>query len=199
MKTRREPREEPRTLPSIDVVVVNSRGVDNPWFKHAVRSVHGQSYPCGLLIVDNNDRALSIGAAYNMAVQESNADLICFLGDDDWMEPDLVASMEACMDMARRQNDGVVIHLTTFCTAVIEHLGKMGQVQLPHMGMFRRDFLLEHPFNEELEKNVGGEMFRRLNDTSKFLGKPVTAAVVHHYGYMYRQHIGQASGMKVNA
>lgn len=198
MKTRREQREEPRPLPTIDVLLVNSRGADHAWTKTAVASVHGQSYPCGLLILDNTDHALSIGAAYNELVRNSDAELVVFLSDDDYMEPDLVGGMEACMNVARQQNAGVVVHLTTFCTALVDHSRKMGQVQLPHLGMFRREFLLQHPFNETIEKGVHSDMFERLQRTTKFLGKPVSACVVHHYGYIYRQHIGQASGMKVS-
>lgn len=198
MKTRREAREEARRMPTIDVLMVNSRGADHPWTKLAVASVHGQSYPCGLLILDNTDRALSIGAAYNELVRTSDAELVVFLSDDDWIEPDLVGGMEACMHVARQQNAGVVVHLTTFCSVLVDHTQAAGQVHLPHLGMFRREFLLEHPFNETLEKGVHSDMFDRLQRTTKFLGKPVSACVVHHYGYHYRQHIGQASGMKVS-
>ena len=129
---------------------------------------------------------------------DSNADLVVFLSDDDYMEPDLVGGMEACMAMAQQQQAGVVVHLTTFTTVLVDHLGKAQQAQLPHLGMFRRQFLLEHPFNEALEKNIHTEMFQRLQRTTNFLGKPVSACVVHNYGYTYRQHIGQASGMKAS-
>jgi len=196
MSSRREERQA-RELPTIDVLLVNSRGMDHPWVKQAVASVHAQGYPCGLLILDNTDRALSIGAAYNQLVRDSDADLVVFLSDDDYMEPDLVGGMEACMAMAQKQQAGVVVHLTTFCTVLIDHQGRAGQAQIPHLGMFRRSFLLEHPFNEALQHGVHTDMFSRLQNTTKFMGRPVSACVVHNYGYTFRQHIGQASGMKV--
>lgn len=197
MRTKRQERQEQRPRPSVDVLLLNSRGANHPWMKQAVASVHAQSYACGLLIHDNNDRALSIGAAYNELVAASTADLVVFLNDDDWMEPDLVAGMEACLHIAAEQNAGTVVHLTTFTTLVVEHTKTMHQARLPHLGMFRRQFLVEHPFNEALERNVHADMFQRLGQAGQFLGKPLSASVVHHYGYMYRQHIGQASGMKV--
>lgn len=197
MRTRREERQEARPLPTIDVLMVNSRGADHTWARQAVDSVHRQSYPCGLLILDNNDRALSIGAAYNELVRSSNADLVLFLSDDDHLEPDLVASMEVLLHLATQQSSGVVVHITTFTTMLVEHLGQALQAQHPHLGMFRRQFLVEHPFNESLEKNIHLDMFERLGRTTQFLGKPVSRTVAHTYGYIYRQHIGQASGMKV--
>lgn len=182
----------------VDVIMVNSRGADNPWKQQALNSVRASDYPGIMcLVVDNNDHALTIGQAWNLALQTSVADLVLFLGDDDFLSPDLIGSLVAMYRAAVTtygQQD--VIMVTSPCTAVDEHGRVMAQLPIHHTGMYRRDWLLDHPFNERRQRYVDTEMHERITTLSNLRGTALSIAIGHQYGYMYRQHVGMVSGQK---
>lgn len=181
----------------VDVVMVVSRGMDNLWVMQAAASVRACTYPSlGLLTVDNTDHALSIGKAWNLGVRASSADAVLFLGDDDYIVPDLLFGLVEFMRAHRAQNPELVM-VTSPCTAVDEQNRPLMQIPVHHTGMYDRDWLQEHPFNEARQRYVDTEMHDRLAALTRLRGKPLMAAMSYHYGYFYRQHVGMVSGQKV--
>lgn len=181
----------------VDVVMVVSRGMANPWVMQAAASVRACGYPSlGLLTVVNGDHELTIGKAWNLAVRASSADAVLFLGDDDYIAPDLVFSLVEFMRAHQAANPELVM-VTGPCTAVDEQNRPLMQIPVHHTGMFDRDWLLEHPFNEARQRFVDTEMHDRLGALTRLRGKPLMAAMSYHYGYFYRQHVGMVSGQKV--
>ncbi len=184
------------TMPlRVDVLMIRIRPTDNEWVKEAQQSVHDQCYPhLGLLELENESRELSIGAAWNALVQASEADLVLMMGDDDAITPDLVSCMVDGYRAMRRKAPNL-IRVTTNCTVVDNETGLSAIANgLHHTGMFQRRYLLDHPFDEELAKNVGLKMASGIDHSQRLLGEPMSVGIMHHAGYLYRQHAFMASG-----
>ena len=183
------------TPPKVDVVMIQVRDDEHPWVEHAVKSVTEQSYAnMGLLIIPNADRSLSIGRAWNAGCQASDADLVLFLGDDDMIVPDLITCLVESWSFMRARVPNLV-RITSPCIALEDDRGS-GPVPYHHTGMFVRQYLLDHPFNEELAHGVGHAQARSIDQAQRALGQPMSSAVAHHYGYIFRQHPYQVGGQQ---
>lgn len=181
----------------VDVLMIQTRDDDHTWVKQALQSVDDQSYPhLGLVVVDNKDRSLTIGQAWNGAAQASDADLVLFLGDDDALTVDLVESMTASWHYIRAKVPNLV-HLTTHCTLLDEATGARAIGPIPHTGMFLRRFLIEHPFDETLSRGVGKQKMQAIQQAQKFVGEPMSTAITHHHGYIFRHHPWMIGGPQV--
>lgn len=190
---------EPDAAPlRVDVCMIRIRPEEHDWVAGALRSVQEQSYPhLGLLVVDNEDRSLSIGQGWNACVQASDADLLLFVGDDDALAPDLVSGMVSCYRHMQRTAPNLV-RVTTNCTVLDDDTGLSAIVPgLHHTGMFLRRYLLDHPFDEELARGVGRSMAHSMDQAQRLLGQPLSVAMMHHAGYIYRQHAFMASGNRI--
>lgn len=199
------------TLPLVDVVIVNSRGARNNWYLQAYETAMEQCYGhTGVLVVDNNDHALSIGAAWNLAVQHSTAEYVLFLGDDDYLAVDVVAHLAGTLHHLRSKPTGAELVLISSGMTFVDEFGRpiqqevhygtaVGHVYLRqhHTGLYLRSFLEGFPFNESLAKHVSTDMQQRVRQRGQLLGKPTMHATTHHFGYAYRQHVGMASGPKL--
>ncbi len=182
--------------PRVAVLMVNSRGAAHPWFMAALDSVKAQSYDnIELLVLDNNAHQLSIGAAYNQLVLATDAEFVEFVSDDDLLTVDQVASSLACMLSARKKGEAIV-HVTSNTLFLLEQQQQLLHTPFCHLGMFHREFLLSNRFNEALAHGVAADMHSRLDRMSKLMGKPISVPITHHYGYIWRQHIGMAGGMR---
>ncbi len=179
----------------VDVCMVRVRADDHPWVEQAVHSVNEQSYEhLGLLVLDNTARELSIGTAWNVCVQQSKADLVLFLGDDDALTPDLVSCMVDGYLYMRKQALNLV-RVTTCCTLVDEESGLSAVSNgIYHTGLFQRAYLLDHPFDETLSRGVGKAMADGIERSQRLLGEPLSVGIMHNAGYIYRQHAFMASG-----
>lgn len=182
------------TPPKVDIIMVQIRPDDHPWVEEVMQSIQEQTYAhLGMLRVDNQDRALTIGSAWNLAVQASDADLVLFIGDDDALTPDLVSCMVDGWQHLRT-NAPNLVHLTTHCTVLDDLTKQAAHVQVQHTGMFLRQFLLDHPFDGELPRHVGIAKLRAISDAQRELQEPMSMAILHHYGYIFRQHPFMAGG-----
>lgn len=184
------------TMPlRVDVLMIRIRATDHAWVAQAQQSVHEQCYPhMGLLELDNTGRELSIGAAWNALVLASEADLVLMMGDDDAITPDLLSCMVDGYIAMRRKAPNL-IRVTTNCTVVDEQSGMSAIANgLHHTGMFQRQYLLDHPFDETLDRNVGLAMATSIDHSQRLLGQPLSVGIMHHAGYIYRQHAFMVSG-----
>ncbi|WKZ67145.1 MAG: hypothetical protein QY325_04265 [Flavobacteriales bacterium] len=187
-------------LPTCDVVVVNSRGADNPWFVACCETVRAQTHPgTRLLVVDNNDHGLSIGAAWNLAADASSATYMLMVGDDDLIMPDLVHTLVMSMEALRRRPGGEeLVQLQSPMTAIDINGRVMCLLEQGHSGLWLREYVARERFNEALERHVAPELQQRMDLRSSLDLKLRHASIGHHYGYRYRQHPGMVSGMKVS-
>lgn len=198
--------------PKVDIIIANTRGAEHPWFIKALQTCQQQTYPnVGQLVVYNNDRALSIGAAWNLGVANSDAELVLFVGDDDMISVDLVSHLVGIMAMVEAQQEQPLWMVTSFCTLIdaddrpiqpAEQVSGIGAVQkrvnVQHTGLWRRDRLLDVPFDNELSRGVGRAHHHKLAQAQKERQRFAPThrlyhASAYHYGYHYRQHVGMAS------
>lgn len=185
--------------PPVDVVMIQIREPGHPWTKAAEQSLSEQTYPnLQAIIVDNRDRSLSIGEAWNQAVAQSTAGWVLFMGDDDVLSPELVRLLvDHTVEMQRQGMP--VIHGTSFTTVLDDQSGISAQANgITHTGMFLRQWLVEHPFDESLANGVGVDMMRQIAEESKRTDQPLSTACAHYYGYLFRQHAFMASQRPIN-
>ena len=177
-------------LPAISVIVIDSRSHLKPkWVQKAVDSVGEQTLRnIELVILDNTERAHSIGKMFNQGVEKAKADWVFFLGDDDFISIDYLSSLKSFIDKYATE-DTVVC--TTYTTFFDDEKKAMSIRTNSAMGCFRREYLLENKFDEDLKKFVDVEMYKRLDAQ----GKKVKVCR-WHFGAYYRQHGDNVSGRK---
>lgn len=161
----------------VGVVVIDSRSEKHPdWVNTCVNSIKNQSYKnIEIVLCKNLDRSYTIGKLWNDAVRRlSDCGWILFVGDDDWISRDYVQTL-----LSYTSEDCVGV--STFMMAYRD--GKTYELRRPPTGMFKRSYLLKHPFNEELKKGIDREYLEELSKRGdKYIVLP------HHFGYFYRQH-----------
>lgn len=188
-------------LPLVAVAIANSRPLDHPWVKECFESVKAQTYALvETVVVDNRDHHYTIGRAWNEAVRATEAPYVLFVGDDDKLALDLVASLVGNWPVVEAQFPELAC-LTTCCTFLHEGTNASGHMppNFMHTGMWLREFLLRHPFNETLAKGVDTAHVGLLDRMSALARRPMRACLTHHFGYVWRQHVGMASGMRMSA
>ena len=174
----------------ITVVIVDSRSKNHPeWVEKAVGSVKEQTLQnIELIVLDNTERKYSIGAMYNRGLELAESKWVYFLGDDDFVSPDYFASL--CTFIEKFADDDTVA-CSTYSTFFDDEKKVSSINAMTPMGAFRREYFLEHPFDENLVKYVDVEAYKRFDKEGK------KAKICRwHFGYYYRQHGGNISGRK---
>ena len=162
----------------ITVIMINSRGRSHPeWLETAINSVKRQMVPCELIVINNLDNKKTIGQCWNEGVRQARGDWVFFLGDDDFISDDYLMTLT---NLARKTKDKMV---TTYRTVFRDDVAQAFPQEMPMTGMWRKDYLLEHPFNEKLKRGIDGEYI----DQFTLAGNNYTTAY-YHYGYFYRKH-----------
>ena len=174
--------------PLISVVVVDSRSKTNTnWVNKCLNSVRNQWWKeWELIIIDNTDHKYGVSQAYNIGIDNAKADWVLFLGDDDWITKDYLFSM---YHLALEMDPEKVVAVTSFQTWFNEE--KATLVQKSPQGMWRKSFLDENRFNEEMPKWVDMDLLDRAIRQGKEM-----RCLTWCYGYYYRSHDGQVSGKK---
>lgn len=165
----------------ISVVIVDSRSTLHPdWMQCAINSVKSQSVEVELIIVDNTKKGMTIGKAFNEGVKRSKGEWVLFVGDDDYISADYCNTLLTHADYFKRSQIEVS-GITTYMTLFDEK--KHGFQQKNPTGMIKRKYLLENPFNENLEKGIDRELIENMVSTGHQY-----IVIPYHFGYFYRQH-----------
>lgn len=178
-------------LPIITVAVANTRLITDPdMVKECYDSIKNQSYPnIEIMIIENQNKEYTIGKCWNDAVRNAKGEWILFVGDDDKISPDYVNSLAISIIRAESK----VVHISSYLT-MFRSTSKgyeYENMNLIPTGAWRKSYLLEFPCPENKIKFVDTEMMGdvpRNNYKSHY--------VSYHYGYYYRSHSKQTSGMK---
>lgn len=181
-------------LPKVTVVVINSRLKSHPLYvKECFDSIKAQSYPnIQIIVIDNIDKMQTIGRCWNKAVRMAKGKYILFVGDDDFIAKDYIASLVTIIeDTDLSKVAGISSYLTMF-----HQPGKSPEVmqeprELIPTGMYLKKYLKKNHFKEYLTKFVDSEFMNRIGEQGDTL-------LVHRqqYGYFYRSHPTQQSGFK---
>lgn len=173
-------------LPRVDVVISNSRGEDHAWVAQAMQSVKEQAYwNTGLIVVDNLDRSLSLGEAWNIGIEASEAPLLLFLREEDALTPDLLDCMVTFYVLGKRQNPSLA-HVTTYITILDDATGRTAFAQLSQAGMFERSAIVAERFDTHLTHRLEADLLRRVQQQAP--ERSLTLGLAHHYGYIFRNH-----------
>jgi glycosyltransferase involved in cell wall biosynthesis len=175
----------------ITVGIVNSRNNDD--FRFALESIRRAFYHIEAIdihVVDNFDKRLSIGAAFNEIADKANNEWVLYLGDDDFITNDYLISLAIGYTTFKEKNPDIEpVVISTKLTLLSET--KRVAIDAVPQGMWKRDYVREHRFDETLERWVDTEFFERV------MGMGDRILVLNHqYGYYYRQHDNNISGNK---
>ncbi len=174
------------TLPAaVAVVIVNHRPPGDTRLADALQSLALQSYPnVFAIVVDNYEQpGATIGSARNQAVKSTDAPLITFLGEQDQLTADAIASMVSMHNAAKLASPSF-IHCAIGLTLYGENMApQINMGQSP--GLFDREFLLTQHFIEA-DHRVDQLMLQHMQHLSALDGNPRTWRASHHFGYMLR-------------
>ena len=174
------------SLINISALMINSREKIHPdWVQTARQSIENQfRVPDETVIVENLYRQKTVGECLNEGVQKAKGDYIIFIDDDDWWARDYVMILEKYV-----QVEPNYIAWTSRGTIYMDrydspHRGRYSpSLNRIHRGIWRKDYLLKYPYNEELTKGIDRE---HIEETGK-RGDPIFV-INHYYGYYYRKH-----------
>lgn len=187
------------TPPKVCVVVVHHRPLDHPYLVDAIQSLDVHSYPnLECVTMDNCKGELTIGQARNHAVQNTDAELVAFLGEEDMLTLDTIQTMVDLYRHARSTELQALVHVTTHVMALLENGQRAIMPNMQAPGMYERAYLLKNPFDPSLDYNVDVTQLRCLHNLAQVQGQPVTFATTHHYGYILRAHPFRRDGIRVN-
>ena len=178
----------------ITVGVVISR--DNDDVERCLNSIRRQVTPSEvtIVVVKNIGRLKSIGWCYNQLAQQAKDDWILYVGDDDLISRTYLYNLAVFLDTVKeRFPDEDPVALTTHLMLMSHETGtiKLAPIEVAPTGMWRKDYLLENPFDESLTRWVDTELYVRAIEQDKTIITDQT-----NYGYYYRQHNDNVSGNK---
>lgn len=159
--------------------MIDSRSDVHPdWVQTAIRSIEGQTVEVELIVIDNIGRKKTIGQCWNEGVLKASNDYIAFIGDDDWYSGDL------CITLIQQ----ILRHpefqrYATFMTAFDEETKLYSPIQREWTGCFKKQYLIDHPFNEELKTGVDREYLQEYIKRGD-----LSFNIPYHFGYYYRKH-----------
>jgi glycosyltransferase involved in cell wall biosynthesis len=178
----------------ITVGVVVSR--DNEDVERCFNSIRRQVTPSevSVVVIKNLERTKSIGWCYNQIAQQAKDDWILYVGDDDLISRTYLYNLAVFLDTFKeRFPEEDPVALTTSLMLMSHESGSIKQapIELAPTGMWKKDHLLENPFDESLTRWVDTELYVRTVDLDKAVIIDQT-----NYGYYYRQHGDNVSGNK---
>ncbi len=176
-------------MPSITVGIVQTR---QKYMGDLMNSLKSQNYPLEVRIVQNFDRDMSIGRAYNKLADECDTDFIIYVGDDDFLAEDYINSaIQAYMRRVRSERN--IAALLTSTTA-FDETGKYAVIPHHSTGIWKTEVVRKHRFDETLVRQVDTEFHQRIFSL-KTEGYTILQ-LTWLAGYMYRQHNKNVSGNK---
>ena len=146
----------------LSFLVVDSRSdVHSDWVGTCIQSLQTMSTrnlseQFEIVIVPNLGRTMTIGQAWNLGVKECTGDWIVFVGDDDYVAPDYAEVLERWILSEQVQKTNIV-NVATYMFAFDEETGNKMAMMRQSTGAWKKEYLLEHPFNESLKKGIDRE------------------------------------------
>jgi len=174
--------------PTVTVGIVQTR---RKYLNTLLNSLSVQGYPITIDILDNMDRSMSIGKAYNTLADRCDTDLLLYVGDDDILAEDYVLNVVNAYMKRQHMYPGIVGIVTG--AIPFEDTGKKAYSFASPTGFWKPEFVRRVRFDETLVRQVDTEFMERMgkehpNDALLRLDWVV--------GYYYRQHDKNISGNK---
>lgn len=179
-------------LPIISIIVANTRLGTNPdMVKRCYDSLKVQSYPnIEIIVIENYNREYTLGKCWNDGIRKAKGDWLFFIGDDDFISPDYINTLAVASLSTEKDICQITTYLTMFRETAHNDI-KESKALIP-TGMWRKSYLLEYPPLENKNKFVDTVMMSEIPNNG------YRAIILdYHYGYYYRSHTLQTSGMKL--
>ncbi len=175
----------------VGIVVIDSRSkTHKEWVKQCLDSIRSQTYrDIDVRVIDNTAKLLTIGRCRNQGAKMlEGCKWILYVDDDDWIERNYVQYL---LDFAEYNDSPELAGVSTSCTFMYpDHWELRSEVPI---GMWKREYLLEHPYDEGLTKYEDIDMVKKLVKG----GKHRIMSASYLTGYYYRQHDCKNSGLKL--
>jgi len=174
------------TPPVITVGIIHSR---DEFYDDCIGSIRTfVKYPhIKVVVIDNHDNHLTVGAAHNELVRRAPSDYILFLGDDDMLLPECVSMMAEAIDTHR------LMQVSCWTTAIDENNNIIGYLQTAPAGIWHKRIIEEAGwFDEKRKMQIDFEFAQRVRESGiidKF-------HIIPKYRYAYRLHDGCISGKR---
>ncbi|MEA2036288.1 MAG: hypothetical protein U9O94_02180 [Nanoarchaeota archaeon] len=180
-------------FPDVTIAILWSR--EQKIFLEAASSGNKQVYPgiCKVKFLDNQDGKYSVPEGYNKLVKECDTEYIRFLGDDDKLSKDntlsLMIALEAAIDHKHKDPVCIVSNMT-----LVDSLEKHNPIPVQAIcpGMWKTEWVREHPFDEEVKGYVSHNYHKTMQEEFGII--PIHA--FWNYGYFYFQGKDNMSGNK---
>jgi len=183
-------------FPKVSVGVLNSRGGE--LFDFCKHSIERQIYlnEIDLVVFDNTNNEHTIGYGYNRIAEQAKHDWLLYVGDDDFIARtyilNLMAYLQTNLDRPDFPDKEKLVAVVSCLMLYNNETCIRTPLTIAPTGMIKRDFILEHKFDEELIRYVDTEFYDR---AIKKNGMTSLVASTE-YGYYYRQHGKNISGNK---
>ncbi len=182
--------------PKVCVGIVYHREPNDKWLLDAMESLSVQSYPnVECITVDNRDNQLTIAAARNSVVSNTDAPFVLFLCEEDMLAPDSIACLVS-MHQVGKSTAPTLVHTTHKCVVILEN-GQLAISELHAPGLYERDYLLSNPFDADLTQRVDLNQMVNLRNLALLVKGPTSWCVAHHYGYQLREHMFRRDGITI--
>ena len=167
----------------VTVIVIDSRSKTHPdWVHQCIESILGQTVEVELIVIENTERDKTIGKCWNEAVKQAKTEWCFFVGDDCTLARD-------CVQVMLNHTDHKLPCVTTFMIMFDGEEKVYKTVFRPCTGMWRREYLLEYPFNEKLEKGIDREYFEEAKKRNHYAYN-----IDYYFGHYDRRHGDHRSG-----
>ena len=167
----------------VSIVIIDSRGDKHKdWVEESIKSATAQNVPVEVIVVNNIGRKKTIGQCWNEGVKSANCDYVFFLGDDDYLSFDIIETLYRWAESEKVKSSRVV-NVTSYMTAFEDSTGNKSALTRQHTGLWRKQYLLDHPFNEKLSKGVDREYIEEVVKRGDLV-----LIIEYYFGYFYRRH-----------
>lgn len=182
---------------TLTIGIVKSR---EEYLEKAIQSLKMQTYlkhhNFNIHIIDNMDKKLSIGKAFNQIADECKTDLVMYLGDDDWLDE---CYIENCMNHyeLRKEMYPQPIGIVTSCLYIEDENGLTYPCSKMPTGFWNAEYVRQRRFDETLPQQVDSEFVVRVREAQEAGEKTCVIQIESEFGYYYRQHGKNVSGDKI--
>lgn len=175
--------------PLVSIIIIDSRSSIKPdWVRESFNSALSQNIPVEVIVINNTEyneqgeTKYTIGQCWNEGVKHCTTPWILFLGDDDTIVFDLAETLYR-FSLTKNVTQSQVMNISSFMMVYDDETGKKTFIARQHTGMWKREYLLQYPFNEQLKKGID----REYQEEAIKRGQ-LSLIIEYYFGYQYRRH-----------